>query len=99
MAESHFHIYFTAEAQANYQQIKSYLLNEFGRQVYITFNERLTGILNLIQVNPHLFPIFYEPSNIRRIVIQKEVSVFYEITENEVMILSIFDNRRNSPNI
>lgn len=51
----------------------------------------------LITANPHLFPIFDEGKKIRRVVVRKEVSIFYEIKENEVMILSIFDNRRNTP--
>lgn len=99
MDDYYFSVRITDQAKDNYQQIKTYLINEFGIEVFNTFSEKFIANLSLIAANPHLFPVFDELKNIRRAVIRKEVSIFYELNEeeNEVIILSIFDNRKDTP--
>lgn len=96
MDEHSFHIHFTDEAKENHQQIKHYLLKEFGNHVFKIFKEQLLHTLSLISANPHLFPLINENKKIYRAVVRKELSVFYEINEKKVMILSLFDKRRNT---
>ncbi|SMO39984.1 type II toxin-antitoxin system RelE/ParE family toxin [Gracilimonas mengyeensis] len=99
MDDHNFSVRLTEESKENYQQIKTYLISEFGVQVFNFFSEKFLGSLSLISVNPHLFPVFDKAKNIHKAVIRKEVSIFYEINEkeNEVIILSIFDNRKDTP--
>lgn len=94
----HFHIKLSEEASSQYIQIRSYLVYEFGEYVADNFKEKLTDVFELISKNPHLFPFLNKAKVIRRAVITKEVSVYYQIVKTDVYILSIIDNRREQPN-
>ncbi len=58
-------------------------------------SNELERILNLISINPGLFPVS-EKQNIRRVVIKKLNSLYYrEVSGNRIEILSFFANRQN----
>lgn len=93
----HFTLKISKGAQQQYRSIKQYVDKEFGEQVREQFTERVRHLFELIAENPHLFPLYDEDENIRRVVVIKEVSMYYEIVAEEVHILLMVDNRRKSP--
>ncbi|MEX0719262.1 MAG: type II toxin-antitoxin system RelE/ParE family toxin [Balneolaceae bacterium] len=91
-----FKIKFTDEARKNYSSIKKYF-DEFGTKVTNNFRQRLNQCFQLLEQNPNLFPLFDNQNQIRKAVLIKEVSVFYEIVKKEVHILAIINNRKKLP--
>ena len=92
-----FKLNISEEAQREYLDMKEYLLEEFGQKVRDHFAERVRDLFGLIAENPHLFPIYDKEEDIRRAVVIKEVSIYYEIIEQEVKIHLIIDNQIKSP--
>lgn len=92
-----FQVKLTDEAKGNYKNIKEYLMEEFGEKVVFEFKQILEHCILLMSQNPHLFPVFEQKKEIRRAVIIKKVSLYYLIVKEEVHILSIINNRRESP--
>ena len=72
-----------------------YLEDNWTDRELSRLSNELDRVLNLISINPGLFPIS-EDQNIRRVVIIKLNSLYYrEIAGKRVEILSFFANRQN----
>lgn len=93
--KSGYEINWSDEASANLDSIIEYLQNRWTDREISRFFKKLDKLINLISRNPHSFPVVDLKINIRRIVLSKQTSIYYEIKQNEVVILSLFDNRRD----
>ncbi len=51
--------------------------------------------INKIVKHPNIFPQSYKKSGIRKCVVNRHVSLFYSIENNQIIIKSVFDNRQN----
>jgi plasmid stabilization system protein ParE len=60
--------------------------NEFTK----TFNEKIN-----IRTNPYLYTSFKNKKQVRKCVVNKQISIFYRIKKEEVQIITLFDNRKN----
>lgn len=71
----------------------SYLNEEWSERVKDNFLLDLSKCIEYIQWNPALFPIYDENRNIRRCVITKHNFLIYQIRDNDIQVLTIWDNR------
>ncbi len=72
-----------------------YLEESWTERELSRLSNELERILNLISINPGLFPIS-EKQNIRRVVIKKLNSLYYrEMPGSRIEILSFFANRQD----
>ena len=85
----------TDTAKEDLESIASFLQNQFSNKVKTDFLVRLSERFLLIEEMPLMFPVSPKNKQVRRCVIHKNVSCFYEVTDNYVFILSILDNRIN----
>ena len=73
----------------------NYLEDNWTERELSRLANELERILNLISINPGLFPVS-EKQNIRRAVVEKLNSLYFrEIAGNRVEIISFFANRQN----
>jgi len=75
--------------------INFYLLNEWGAEITSRVNEQIDKTANRIHQTPHQFPVFLKRKNVRRCVMSPQTSIFFKINKDEIVIISVFDNRQS----
>lgn len=93
--KSIYKIIWSDEALVNLKNIINYLENHWTEAEIKKFAKLLDKHLNLLQDNPFLFPKSTQLSGLRKSVISKQTSIYYQIVQNKVHIISLFDNRQN----
>ena len=83
------------EALENLKGVIEYLEVSWTTREIKKFARLLDKNLNLIKENPQSFPKSGHSEYFRRAVISKQVSVFYQIQNQVVHIISVYDNRQN----
>ena len=93
--ENIYKIIWSDEALFNLKSIIEYLENRWTEREIKKFVFLLDNQLRLIQINPLLFPISKISTGLRNSVLTKQVSIYYRIFENEIHLITLFDNRQN----
>lgn len=68
---------------------------EWSLKVKTNFIKRLDDYLQIIKQEPESFPESEKVSGLRRCVITKQISIYYEFNDKEIRILSFFDTRQD----
>jgi plasmid stabilization system protein ParE len=76
------------------KNIVEYLNSKWSERTSKKFLNKLKENIDLIQINPELFPIS-EFEELRKCVVSKQTTVFFIIEKNKVYIVSVFDTRQN----
>ena len=76
------------------KNIVEYLNSKWSERISKKFLNKLKENIDLIQLNPELFPIS-EFEELRKCVVSKQISVFFVIKKNKIYIVSVFDTRQN----
>lgn len=82
------------EALRNLERIFSYLENRWTNREIKKFASVVTKRIQLIESNPFLFAES-ELKNLRKSVLSRQTSIYYKIVDNEIRIVTLFDNRQN----
>ena len=92
-----FRVKWTDYARSDYKEILKYLTEHFGKKTAQNFKKMVNHHIELIAGMPGLFAFIDYIKNVRKCVVVKQVSLFYmELEkENKVIILRLFDNRRD----
>ncbi len=83
------------EAMKNLEAIIEYLENKWTKKEIKKFTKLLDKQLNVILNNPHLFAKSDNSKALRKSVLSKQTTIYYRITEDEIRIITLFDNRQN----
>jgi len=95
--KSGFNIEWTNEAINNLDLIVEYLSIKWTDREIQKFFNKLDRSLNIISKNPFAFPSSKLKTKVRRCVLSKQTTIYYEIRYSAIVILTLFDNRK-SPN-
>jgi plasmid stabilization system protein ParE len=87
---------FTRRAKETYAAIQSQLLYRFGPAVLAKFEKKTVKTLNLVTESPFMFKSITETPHVRKGLIHKNCSVFYEVKVTEIEILFFWDNRQEA---
>ena len=92
-----FDIEWTFEAEQNLNAIFDYLETVWTEREVATFAQILETNIQNISRFPAMFPFYNEEKRVRRCVLSPQTTIYYRIfpTENKVVIITLFDNRRN----
>jgi plasmid stabilization system protein ParE len=71
-----------------------YLEEDFSQKEIKKLAKEIERVINLISQNPTIFPLS-EKKNLRKVVILKFNSMFYRVANEQVQIISFFNNRKN----
>lgn len=93
--KSGYRIDWADEALENLDYINDYLTNKWTDREVRNFYLNLEKTLIVISNNPLAFPESDLKINVRRSVLSKQTTIYYEIQEDCIVILSLFDNRRD----
>jgi plasmid stabilization system protein ParE len=86
---------FSRQAKETYFAIQSQLNDRFGQVVLEKFERKTVKTLDSILQSPLMFKSITDNPNIRKGLIHKNCSVFYEVKEHEIEILFFWDNRQD----
>lgn len=75
-----------------------YLEQNWSKKVIRSYLDRIDKIIALIEINPEIFPK-WRGSSIRKVVIVKQITMFYEIKEDTINILLFWNNYQNPNNL
>ena len=87
-------IEWTKEAEITYSSIILAIGNRWTPREIENFIARTEQVVHLIQKNPLLYPNS-KSVGIHRAVIASQTSLYYQVLENKVVLLSFEDNRQN----
>lgn len=88
-------VHFTTIAQQRLDDIVEYLDVTWGKSIRDKFLSEVTRCLNLISVTPDLFPLFDSRQDVRRCLVTPYNTLFYRVKDNQIQVLTIWDNRMN----
>jgi plasmid stabilization system protein ParE len=83
----------TPEAAADVKRINQYLLDNWSERVRDNFIRKLRKTLASIQLLPHSYPVSQVKPALRKCVISPQVSVYYTLKSETVVIVTVLDNR------
>jgi plasmid stabilization system protein ParE len=84
----------TEEAEVTFDHIVSFIQDRWGIQSSNKFINKTKNTLLNISLQPLLFPES-GIENVRKAVITKQSSVFYEVYPNHIMLVFFWDNRQD----
>jgi hypothetical protein len=85
---------FSRHAKETYAAIQSQLYNRWGQSVLTKFELKTIKTLDMVLKSPLMFKSVTDHPNIRKGLIHKNCSVFYEVKTDEIEILFFWDNRQ-----
>ena len=85
---------FSDTAIDTFESIKSQINDRWGTQQVMVFETRTLEVLDLIKSSPLIFQSIKIDNNIRKAVIHRNCSVFYEVREQTIEVLYFWDNRQ-----
>jgi plasmid stabilization system protein ParE len=80
-------------ANNRFDKIIDYLNQEWGANVTRNFVQKTFDILELISDQPELGTLEDREKQIRGFLLTKQNRLFYRVTENEIVVLNLFDTR------
>ena len=86
-------IRWTTRADIKLDQIIIYLQTEWGESVVKAFMRKLYDFLGILSEFPEIGSIQWPDKNIRGFSLTKQVSIFYNIEGDQIILLDLFDNR------
>lgn len=92
---SGYRILWSDRATSDLQNIIDYLLNKWTEKEVRNFVKKLDNRLELISINPRLFPKTNKRKNVRRSVLTKQTVIYYETSNDIIKIVTLFDPRQN----
>jgi len=88
-------IKWTKRAKTNFDETVQYIENEWGGNSAQKFVRKVDHLLQTLKIHSEIGKIEIKEKEIRAFVFSRQNTVFYRIKENRIIILAIFDNRRN----
>lgn len=90
-----FDIVLSERASKDLNSTLHYLEDKWSFKVADEFAKRIDVKINFIKENPYQYPPFKNKKQVRKCVVNEQVSLFYRILTQEVQIITLFDNRQN----
>ena len=88
-------VFWTTEAEETFNQNISYLEEEWNAAVIENFIYKTEEAINAIAQHPFIFPSINKRKQIHKCLVVKQVSVYYQILENRIDLLTFWNNYQN----
>lgn len=92
-------LYWTEEALENLKDILYYLSSVLTEREVKNFKKKLFDQLEIILRFPLIFPPSDAQPRLKKAVLSKQTILIYEIKDNEIFLVLLFDSRQNSHKI
>ncbi|MCH7412842.1 type II toxin-antitoxin system RelE/ParE family toxin [Belliella sp. R4-6] len=87
-------VVWTEEAEISLSEVIDYLDKKWYQKQVLTFLEKLNTTVSILRETPLIYPEF-GPLKVRRALINKQTSLFLKIEKEDIIILSVRDNKRS----
>ena len=87
-------VYWSNKAEKQFDSIVQYLEKNWGLNAASKFAKSIFNFIEVVCVFPEIGTIEHSELNIRGFVVVKQITIFYQIRKNKVVILSLYDNRQ-----
>ncbi|MBX3044225.1 MAG: type II toxin-antitoxin system RelE/ParE family toxin [Candidatus Kapabacteria bacterium] len=89
-------IKWSEKSKNDFIEIVDYLLINWGNYSAKKFKNKVFKSIELILKFPSIYPITEYRKNLRRCIVVKQVSLYYQVKENdkEIYLVRFIDNRR-----
>jgi len=84
------------EAENNLEAITEFILNNWNEKILVSFFKELNESIEQIQKFPESFAESNIKKEIRKCVVNKQISMYYSITKSEIEIRALIDNRQDN---
>jgi len=91
-----YEIFWTEEAIQNLEEIIDYLATKWTQREVDNFKEKLSKQIGLIKRNPRMFPVSTFQPRLRKAVLSKQTSIFYEIADDVIYLAYVFVNYKST---
>jgi plasmid stabilization system protein ParE len=92
-------IYWSKRADEKFDRILTYLSDEWGENVTSAFVKKVYDFLDILVEFPEIGSLENAEKNIRGFVIVRQITIFYKISEDRIILLNFFDNRQGQKKI
>ena len=86
-------IRWSTRADIKLDQLIIYLQSEWGDSVVQAFMRKLYDFLEILSEFPDIGAMQYPEKRIRGFALTKQVSIFYRVDSDQIVLLDFFDNR------
>ena len=83
------------KADSKFDTILEYLLIEWGEKITESFVKKVYDFLDILSEFPEIGTLENKEKGIRGFTIARQINIFYQIRENDIVILNFFDNRQS----
>jgi hypothetical protein len=87
-----YNIISTKLAEDTYLQNIEYLENIWSEKEIIKFIKKVDEVVSILKISPQTFKKYRVNQNIHQIEIMKQITLFYQINDNNVELLLFFNN-------
>jgi plasmid stabilization system protein ParE len=92
---SNYIVYWTDESLSNLEAIIDYFNKNWTNRELENFKRKLGRQIELIEKKPKIFPVSQFNPRLRKAVLSKQTTIFFELTDKAVYITYLFSNRQN----
>jgi len=90
-----YEISWSSNAIEDYDRIISYLLGNWNIDIASRFIEQVERRLNILSSHPFIGTPSQKLPNVRSILLTKHNRMYYQVSENSIVIANIFDVRQD----
>lgn len=83
------------ESISNLEEIIDYLRHKWTEKEVESFKNKLSRQIDLIISNPKMFPVSSHVPRLRKAVLSKQTSIYYEISNSQIYLAYIFINKKD----
>lgn len=88
-------IIWTNEAINNLEEILNYLNENWSKREVDNFKRKLSNQIELIGLFPTMFPVSSYNIKLRKAVLSKQTTIFYQINDKTINLVFIFLNSKD----
>jgi len=82
-------------AEKKLEKLFEYLLEKWSEKIKAEFIQKLENNIEIIRVQPEIFPESKKGKKLRRCVITKQTTLYYRFNSKRINVVTIFDTRQN----
>ena len=91
-------IFWSKHADKSFDSIITWLQNNWGEHAASLFVKKVYEFLEIISEFPEIGSLENTDLNIRGFVIVKQITIFYQVRNEMIIILNFYDNRQRPKN-
>lgn len=87
-------VFWSKKSDKRFDEIIDFLLNNWGEKSVSIFVTKIHEFIEIVGEFPEIGSLEHKELNIRAFVVVKQITIFYQLRENKIIILNLYDNRQ-----